>query len=439
MVENIRLSFQGIFSHKMRSFLTMLGIIIGIAAIIAIVSTIKGTNDEIKNSLVGSGDNVVEVNITQGGMPVNANDGVDLKKLPIINDEMLNTIKSYDSIQDAAIYHKAVSYEGINHSVNQLSGTYVYGCNNDYLRIMNYRVHEGRLFTDRDFKNFNKVAILDSTTAYSLFNGEDPINKTIEISGNPFIVVGIVEKDDNFQPIINSIDDWYDNYGDESSGVIILPDTIWPIVYSYDEPYQVVVKATSTENMQDAGKKTQDYLNSFIQKTSKAGIGGPSSDEDSEGEEGGEEDTVKYKSKDIMQKAKDLQKLQTSTSTQLIWIASISLLVGGIGVMNIMLVSVTERTKEIGLKKAIGARKGAILGQFLTEASVLTSLGGIMGVLTGIALAYFISNVAEVPVAISIPSILISVVFSMVIGIVFGLIPSIKAANLNPIDALRYE
>ncbi|MBO4863440.1 MAG: ABC transporter permease [Eubacterium sp.] len=430
MIENIRLSFQGIFSHKMRSFLTMLGIIIGIAAIIAIVSTIKGTNDEIKNSLVGSGDNVVTVNITQAGMEVLPSDGIDLKKLPIIDDGMIDTIKNYDSVEDVAIYHKAITYEGINHSNNQLTGSYIFGCNNDYIRILNYKIHEGRLFTEDDFKDFRKVCILDSATAYALFNGEDPINKTIEISGNPFVVVGIVEKNDNYQPIINNIDDWYTYYGEETSSVILLPDAIWPVVYSYDEPYQVVVKAKSTEDMQDAGKKTQDYLNSFISSSYT-----PTGDR----EDSDEEEKVKYKSEDIMQKAKDLQELQNSTSTQLIWIASISLLVGGIGVMNIMLVSVTERTKEIGLKKAIGARKGAILGQFLTEASVLTSMGGILGVLTGIALAYFISNVAEVPVAISVPAIVISVLFSMIIGIVFGLIPSIKAANLNPIDALRYE
>ena len=125
MIENIRLSFQGIFSHKMRSFLTMLGIIIGIAAIIAIVSTIKGTNDEIKNSLVGSGDNVVKVNITQSGMEVNITDGVDMKNLPIIDNDMLKTIKSYESVMDAAIYHKASSYEGINHSTNQLTGSFL--------------------------------------------------------------------------------------------------------------------------------------------------------------------------------------------------------------------------------------------------------------------------------------------------------------------------
>ena len=134
-----------------------------------------------------------------------------------------------------------------------------------------------------------------------------------------------------------------------------------------------------------------------------------------------------------------MQKLSAATNNQLIWIASISLLVGGIGVMNIMLVSVTERTSEIGLKKAIGARKNTILGQFLTEAAVLTSMGGILGVAAGIIMAQVISRISGVTVAISVPAAVIAVLFSMLIGIVFGLLPSIKAANLNPIDALRRE
>ena len=140
-----------------------------------------------------------------------------------------------------------------------------------------------------------------------------------------------------------------------------------------------------------------------------------------------------------MERVRNLQKLSESTNQQLIWIASISLLVGGIGVMNIMLVSVTERTSEIGLKKAIGARKKTILAQFLTEASVLTSIGGIIGVISGIALSKVVSEVSGAPTAVSIPAIIISVVFSMVIGLVFGLLPSVKAARLNPIDALRSE
>ena len=150
-------------------------------------------------------------------------------------------------------------------------------------------------------------------------------------------------------------------------------------------------------------------------------------------------DSLAYKAEDLLEKAKSLQELGQSTNQQLIWIASISLLVGGIGVMNIMLVSVTERTSEIGLKKAIGARKRRILFQFLTEAAVLTSIGGLLGVLGGIIMAQVISRVSQTPVAISIPAIIFSVVFSMVIGIVFGLLPSVKAANLNPIDALRRE
>ena len=144
-----------------------------------------------------------------------------------------------------------------------------------------------------------------------------------------------------------------------------------------------------------------------------------------------------YRSQDMLEQAQQLQSMSESTNAQLIWIASISLVVRGIGVMNIMLVSVTERTSEIGLKKAIGAKKKRILFQFLTEAAVLTSLGGIIGVISGVGLAELISNMMQIPVAISVTAILISVVFSMLIGIIFGLVPAIKAANLNPIEALR--
>jgi len=144
-----------------------------------------------------------------------------------------------------------------------------------------------------------------------------------------------------------------------------------------------------------------------------------------------------YRSSGMLEQAQQLQSMSKSTNTQLIWIASISLLVGGIGVMNIMLVSVTERTSEIGLKKAIGAKKKRILLQFLTEAAVLTSIGGIIGVLTGVGLAELISTIMQIPVAISVPAILIAVVFSTLIGVVFGLLPATQAANLNPIDALR--
>lgn len=197
-----------------------------------------------------------------------------------------------------------------------------------------------------------------------------------------------------------------------------IPKITWPIIYRYDEPENVVVKVESTDDMTSVGKKTADILNATLSV---------------------QDDTIKYKSEDLLEQAKEIQELGESTNSMLIWIAGISLLVGGIGVMNIMLVSVTERTSEIGLKKAIGARKSVILGQFLTEAAVLTSLGGIIGVIVGIILAQVISKVSETPVAISIPAAVGAVVFSMLIGIVFGMLPSYKAANLNPIEALRHE
>ena len=172
--------------------------------------------------------------------------------------------------------------------------------------------------------------------------------------------------------------------------------------------------------MSSAGKSVADILNAGIKNQSQR-------------------TNYSYKADDIMERVRNMQRLSESTSQQLIWIASISLLVGGIGVMNIMLVSVTERTNEIGLKKAIGARKSAILWQFLTEASMLTSIGGLIGVLSGIGLSQVVSKLTGTPAAISVPAIVGSVVFSMLIGVIFGLMPSVKAANLNPIDALRSE
>ncbi len=427
MVENIRLSFQGIWAHKMRSFLTMLGIIIGIAAIIAIVSTIKGTSEQIKENLVGSGDNIVKVQLTAGeDWPYASGDGNTAPEgVPMITDDIKQEILDVDEISAVSAYRYGSMYQGINYGANKLDNTTLIGTDNDYFSVMGYIVTKGRLFTDSDRADFKKFVVLDATSASMLFESDEPVGKTIEIKGDAYVVIGVVDQVNDFKPNAETINEWQTYYGSNASGKIFVTDAAWPMIYSFDEPYHVVVKAKSTEDMTRAGKKAEDILNSHI-------VSSNTSDENSS-------QNYKYKSDDLLQTAKSLQKVSASTSQQLIWIASISLLVGGIGVMNIMLVSVTERTREIGLKKALGARKKVILGQFLTEAAVLTSLGGVIGVGAGIGLAYLISNIAEVPVAISGAAIALSVVFSMVIGIVFGLIPSVKAANLNPIDALRYE
>ena len=207
-------------------------------------------------------------------------------------------------------------------------------------------------------------------------------------------------------------------YADTSSGSIYIPLATWPTAYQFDEPQNVAIKVKNTDVMTSAGKAAADLL------TEKQIVDQENS-------------TFDYRSQDMLEQAQQLQSMSESTNAQLIWIASISLLVGGIGVMNIMLVSVTERTSEIGLKKAIGAKKRRILWQFLTEAAVLTSLGGIIGVASGIGLSQLISSMMQIPVAIDVGAIAISVVFSMLIGVIFGLLPAVKAANLNPIEALR--
>ena len=417
MFENIRLSFQGIWSHKMRSFLTMLGIIIGIAAIIAIVSTIQGTNRQIEQNLIGSGNNTVDVQIYQGDYTYDFSYNPVPDGIPMITESVLKEITDLEEVEAASLYLSRQDYDGVYHKNTSLSGGHVMGIDSNYLSTCNLVIQRGRGFAEKDYKNSQKVALLDKNSASAFFEGEDPLGKTIEIRQEPFVIVGIVTESEEFEPVINSIEDYY-TYSQDESGKVYVPDAVWPIIYQYDEPQQLVVKATSTTDMTNAGKKSADILNGYVSVS---------------------DDTIRYKSEDLLEQAKEIQQLSQSTNNMLIWIAGISLIVGGIGVMNIMLVSVTERTSEIGLKKAIGARKSIILGQFLTEAAVLTSLGGLIGVAVGIVLAEVISRLSEMPVEISVPAAIIAVLFSMVIGIVFGLLPSYKAANLDPIEALRHE
>ena len=419
MIENIRLSFQGIWAHKMRSFLTMLGIIIGIASIISIVSTIKGTNEQIKQNLIGSGNNVVKIQLYHTDYDYSydlANEGLP-DGVPTVSEDSYKEILDLPNVEAAAVYNHRTNYNNSFYfGSNELSGCEIYGIDDAYFSTAGYVIKQGRGFVPKDYTDFRPVAIIDSATADSLFQGEDPIGQTIEYNSIALVVVGVVEESTQFQPVINSIDDYYMYMGSGSAGKIFLPDAIWPSLYAYDEPQEVAVRCTHTEAMSTVGKAVADLLNENVTN-----------------------ETVKYQGEDVLQQAKELQDLSNATNQQLIWIASISLLVGGIGVMNIMLVSVTERTREIGLKKAIGARKSRILWQFLTEAAVLTSLGGLIGVGAGIGLAELISRLTQAPVAISLPFIFLAVLFSMAIGILFGLLPSVKAANLNPIDALRHE
>ena len=415
MFENTRLAFQGIWSHKLRSVLTMLGIIIGIAAIITIVSTIKGTNEQIKKNLIGAGNNVVTVQLNRNANVYDLSWNDIPQDVRPITEQTRLELEDIKGVEGATLYTSRSYAEQIYYGNTQYNGS-VYGIDSHYLNTYGYQIKSGRGFTEADYANFRKVVLVDSNAVTNLFDGEDPVGRPVEMMGDVFIVVGVVSLSDTFTPTINSLDD-YRLYADTSAGTIFLPDCVWPTLYRFDEPKNAALKVENTDVMTTAGQAAAELLTQRQIKT-----------DDSE---------FDYRSQDMLEQAQQLQSMSESTNMQLVWIAGISLIVGGIGVMNIMLVSVTERTSEIGLKKALGAKKRRIRMQFLTEAAVLTSLGGIIGVASGVGLAELISRMMQIPVAVSIPAILIAVVFSTVIGVVFGLVPAIKAANLNPIEALR--
>ena len=436
MFENVRLSLQGILSHKIRSFLTMLGIIIGIAAIIAIVSIIEGTKETIKKNLIGAGNNTVQIRLMQGDYAYDPGYMQGGENVRVIADSYKERIKALEEVERCTLYRQRDYVDNFYYQNKVLQGIALVGIDEDYLETAGLDVAQGIAFTEKQHKEFTKVALVDENVARSTFNGEDPVGQILDISGEPFTVIGVVAKRSGFEPTINSLEDYY-TYNKTSGGQVFIPTEDWSICFQYDEPQHCIIQAKDTDSMTAAGKKAADILNENIRVSAA-----PSAEGGEENAEAASEyamTKLEYKSESLLEQAKALQDLSQSTNKMLIWIASISLLVGGIGVMNIMLVSVTERTREIGLKKALGARKRTILSQFLTEAAVLTSIGGLIGVLTGIGLASIIANLLEMPVAISGRAVAVSVAFSIVVGIVFGLLPSVKASNLNPIDALRYE
>ena len=404
MLESISLAFQNVWRHKLRSFLTMLGIIIGIASIITIVSTIKGTNEQIKESLVGAGNNAVIVQLYQDNYPYEVQyNGVPGGVYPI-TEETRQELCRIDHVKGVSLFCYRNYADGVYYGNNGFSGS-LYGIDEYYFDVNGYSLDHGRSFLSDDYAKAKKVCMLDTAAASALFSGKEPVGKIVEMQGESFTVVGVVRRASSATMQINTPNDYY-QYMNET-GTIFLPLKTWPMLFAFDEPQCAALRADNTDNMTSVGQKAGELL------SSSQLIGADKS--------------FSYRGQDLMEQAKNLQELSNSSNRQLIWIASISLLVGGIGVMNIMLVTVTERTQEIGLN------------QFLTEAAVLTSLGGLLGVIVGIVMARLISSVMGTPTTISVPAILIAVVFSMGIGIVFGLLPAVKASNLNPIQALRRD
>ena len=305
MLENIRLSLQGILSHKVRSILTMLGIIIGIAAIITIVSTIKGTNEQIKNNLIGSGNNTVNVQLYQGESPYDFSYQAAPDGVKVVSAEVRDQITSLKNVESASFYRTRSYCDNVYYQNTQFSGS-MYGIDAAYFDTAGYEVQQGRGFLSKEYTNNAKAVILDSTAVKSLYSSESPIGSVIDINGEPFTVVGVVTEVNSFEPVINSEEDYW-TYMGTSGGKMFIPGQSWPIAYRYDEPENCLAKAVDTDSMPAVGKKVAELMNATI-RTNSVGKEGDSNQ-------------IKYDSQDLLKQAKSLQKLSSSTNTMLIWIA----------------------------------------------------------------------------------------------------------------------
>ena len=242
MLENFREAFDGIRSHKLRSALTMLGIIIGIASIIAISSTIMGTNEQIKQNLVGSGSNVVTVRLYQGDYPFESSWSTVPEYVPLLTDETLSEVRKVDEIVSASYFTQRDAYGQIWYGNKALSSGTIYGVDDAYLSVQGYTVRAGRGFTENDFSAFRKVALIDETVSAALFAGENPIGKPIEIRGEPYTVIGEFTRASAFKPTVNTLQDYF-TYNTSTGGKVLIPMSTWPVLFRFDEPVSLALRA----------------------------------------------------------------------------------------------------------------------------------------------------------------------------------------------------
>jgi putative ABC transport system permease protein len=401
---NIILSaFRALQRNKMRSFLTMLGIIIGVAAVIAMLAIGQGAETSVKDQIAALGSNVLIIfpgSQQQGGVRGGAGTMTTLTE-----DDALAVSKECPAV---AYVSPGARANGQVIAGDMNWATSIEGGSADYLNIRQWALADGDFFSDADVKAAAKICILGKTVADNLFPDTSPIDQTIRIRNVPFKVIGVLIKKGQ-----NSM-------GQDQDDIIIAPyTTVLKRLSRFPFLRQILVSATSPGTMTLAQSQITDLLRLRHKLAANDA----------------DDFTIRNQT--------DLAAMATATTEILTLllasIASVSLIVGGIGIMNIMLVSVTERTREIGIRMSIGARGKDILTQFLIEALVLSLLGGILGIIFGVTGSSVISKLAKWPTIITPFSIVLSFGFSFAIGIFFGYYPARKAAMLNPIDALRYE
>ncbi|WP_373821940.1 ABC transporter permease [Veillonella sp.] len=400
--ESFLMAWASLVANKLRSLLTMLGIIIGVAAVIALVSIGNGVKQDIEASISNLGSNLL---VVMPGAPrtpgVRPSQG-SMKSLKISDYEAIAKLEGVKAASPMTNGSYVVIYQNKNWT------TSVEGVNANFQDVNNWTMTSGRFFSDKNVQNRERVAVVGQTVVKNLFADEDPVGKEIRVKNIPFRVIGVLKSKGN------------GTMGNDQDDTVLIPyTTSMERVEGIDYLRMVYVVAKDNEGI--------DRLQADIENLLRVrhSIKDPNLDDFN-----------------IQNMKSILETVAQTTGTFTLFlgaVAAISLVVGGIGIMNIMLVSVTERTREIGVRKALGATYSVIVTQFLIEAVVISLMGGFIGIAFGIGASKLIGMASGMSTVVSIPTIIMSFGFSMAIGLIFGIYPARKAAKLNPIDALHYE
>ncbi|MFH1744965.1 MAG: ABC transporter permease [bacterium] len=413
LVQCVKNSVKALLSNKTRSFLTMLGIIIGVSAVIVIMAVGAGAQSLILSQVKTLGTDLIGIlpgNSDEEGPPTSIM-GITITTLKYEDILALREKKNVPDVVDAVGYTKGV--ENVSWRANSYD-TNISGCMASYQNVEGGEVAEGRFLTSEEEKNMSKVAVLGYTVKEELFGDSDAIGQRIKIKKHTFEVIGIMKERGTVA---------FQNYDDQ---VFIPIKTMQKLIAGVDHVGMARVKINNEENADKAIADIKTTLRERHDITSQSGA---------------DDDFT------VRSAAEALDMITTITDGLkyfLAAMAALSLLVGGIGIMNIMLVNVTERTREIGLRKAVGANNSNILSQFLIEAASMTSIGGVFGIILGVIISFLIKVIANFlgydwDLIVSLTSIILAVAVSTAVGLVFGLYPAKKASQLEPVEALRYE
>lgn len=388
LYQSMKMAIKSILSSKVRAFLTMLGIIIGVSSVIALVSVGQGTTSQITESLSSLGTNQLTVSIMGRGATTSLTYEEALALGEIEGVENVSPVISGNVTAKHGTENVSVSVEGITPA---------------YEDVQNFHVQSGRFLLDIDTKYRQKVALIGSDTAEDLFGTDSPVGERIQLNGTSFKIVGLLESKGSTS-------------GGSSDERILIPISTAERFLQSKGVRSITITTTSNGNVEEVKTKLESTLDAKFSSAENA-----------------------YSVFDSQEMLETVNETSATLSLALGGIAGISLFVGGIGIMNIMIVSVNERTREIGIRKAIGAKKINILMQFMIESVVLSGLGGLIGVGLGLGASWAVGNYTSMNVATSWNMVLISFSFSLIIGIVFGMIPANKAARMRPIYALRND